>query len=130
MRSETRTRSILFLQIYRREGIGHKMSYKDPKPARTCAIVRYGGFGDMLQASSIIPGLKDQGYHVTVFTTPRGFDIVKNDPNIDRFHLQDQDQVPNEELTAFWEVHTKKYDKFIQLSENGRGYIPGAKRTP
>lgn len=113
-----------FLQVYKkRSDKKNAHPWKNPKPEKTCAVVRYGGFGDMIQASSILPSLKAAGYHVTFFTTPRGKDILKHDPHIDQFHLQDTDQVPNHELTSFWEAHENKYDKWVNLSESVEGTL-------
>ena len=50
---------------------------------KTACVVRYGGFGDMIQAANVLPALKREGYHVTVMTTPKGQDIVKADPTDD-----------------------------------------------
>ena len=94
-----------------------RFSYRDPKPEKTCAIVRYGAFGDQIMASSIMPGLKEQGYHITLFTGKNGYEIAKTDPNIDKIILQDDDQVPNEQLGHFWTNLKKKYTKFINLCE-------------
>lgn len=94
-----------------------------PQPEKTVCISRFGGFGDMIQMSALLPELKRQGYHVTVNTTPRGMDIVKYDPHIDEFLLQDEDQVPNHELPLFWESQAKRFTKFIQLSESIEGTL-------
>ena len=113
-----------FLQVYRkRNDHKHNQAWRRKRPAKTCAVVRYGGFGDMIQASSVLPGLKEQGYHVTVFTTPKGRDILRADPHVDEFFIQDTDQVPNHELGRFWEVQRAKYDKFINLSESVEGTL-------
>ena len=45
-----------------------RFSWKEPRPEKKAAVVRYGAIGDMVQVSSIFPGLKDQGYHLTVYT--------------------------------------------------------------
>jgi ADP-heptose:LPS heptosyltransferase/predicted SAM-dependent methyltransferase len=110
-----------FLQVYKKGCKGHRQSCQDKQPKKRAAVVRYGGFGDMIQASSILPGLKAQGYHITFYTTPRGQDVLKNDPHIDKFFIQDPDQVPNGELHAFWAVQAKRYHKFINLSESVEG---------
>lgn len=111
-----------FLQIYKKLGPDkRKQSWKDPKPEKTCAIVRYGAFGDLIQCSSILPGLKKQGYHITLYTVPSGWEVVKHDPNIDKVVLQDKDQIPNEKLHDFWLWLAKKYDKLINLSESVEG---------
>lgn len=113
-----------FLQVYRKRADRERNhAYKKRKPGKTVAVVRYGGFGDMIQASSVLPGLKEQGYHVTFFTTPRGQDILKADPHIDEFFIQDTDQVPNVELPAFWEVQSRKFDKWVNLSESVEGSL-------
>lgn len=105
------------------EGDTRLHSYLTPRPDKTVCISRFGGFGDMLQASNLLPELKRQGYHVTVNTTPKGMDIVRHDPHIDAFLLQDEDQVPNHELVLFWEAQARRFDKFINLSESIEGTL-------
>lgn len=109
-----------FFQVYKKLASGqcHRHTHKKPRPAKTAAIVRYGGWGDALQMSSILPGLKAQGYHVTLYATERAWEVVREDPNIDEVYLQDTDQVPNSHLGTFWENEQKKYDKWINLSES------------
>lgn len=99
----------------------NRFSYKNPKPSKTAAIIRYGAFGDLMQASSVIKGLKDQGYHTTLYTSPPGCDVVAHDPNIDEMIIQGKDQVPNANLVEFWNYLEKKYDKFVNLSESVEG---------
>lgn len=113
-----------FFQVYQKapKGSGHKFSYAKPKPqGKTCAIVRYGAWGDGLQACSILPGLKAQGYRITFYTTPRCMEAIKEDPNVDEWYIQDTDQVPNGLLSYFWENEKAKYDKWINLSESVEG---------
>ena len=115
-----------FLQVFRKEkpGCGHDYPYFTAlKPGKKVCIVRYGGFGDMIQAANLLPELKRQGYHVTVMTTPKGADILKHDPHVDAFFLQDNDQVPNHELVEFWEAQAKHYDCFINLCESVEGTL-------
>jgi ADP-heptose:LPS heptosyltransferase len=101
----------------------HRFSYKNPKPAKTACVVRYGAFGDLMQASSVWAALKQQGYHVTLFTSMPGADVILHDPNIDNIVLFDKDQVPNGNLTDFWAWQKKKYDKWINLSESVEGTL-------
>jgi len=101
----------------------HRFSFRNPKPVKTAGVVRYGAFGDLMQAASVIKGLKDQGYHVTLHTSPPGHTVIEHDPNIDCIALQDKDQVPNQELCSFWRYIAKKYDKFINLSESVEGTL-------
>ena len=112
-----------FFQVFKKlpAGAGHKLSYQLPKPTKTCGVVRYGAWGDSLQASSVFPGLKKQGYHMTLYATPRSFEVLEHDPNIDAVILQDPDQVPNVALGSFWQSEQKKYDKWVNLSESVEG---------
>lgn len=98
----------------------HEWLFKNNSKKSAC-VVRYGGFGDMLQAANILPALKRQGYRVTVMTTPAGQNILKNDPHIDDWYIQDHDQVPNHELGMFWKTISKRFDKFINLCESVEG---------
>jgi ADP-heptose:LPS heptosyltransferase/predicted SAM-dependent methyltransferase len=113
-----------FLQIYQKpdnKDQSNRYSYRNPRPDKTACVVRYGGYGDMLQASNILPELKRQGYHITFMTTPQGQNIVRHNPYIDDWFIQDTDQVPNHELPEFWKVQAKRFDKFINLSESVEG---------
>ena len=111
--------SLLF--VFKKIGDGHHFSHQKPKPPKTVGVVRYGAFGDLLQTSSVLAGLKKQGYHVTLYCSPPGCDVLRFDPNVDAFHYQDKDQVPNAALVDFWTYHRKKYDKWINLCESVEG---------
>lgn len=114
-----------FLQVFKK--LSDKVrtryvSYTDMvKPEKTCLVIRYGGFGDMIMASSILPGLKRQGYHITINTTPEGHNILREDPHVDAFLLQDRNQLPKQALPAYWSFLKKKYDRLINLSESVEG---------
>lgn len=116
-----------FLQVFR------KMEANDPGDKswqqfawngdkRVC-IVRYGGFGDMLQAAGLFPLFKAEGYHVTVMTTPKGQDIIRHDPNVDAWIIQDENQVPNPALHDYWAAWERRFTRFVQLSESIEGTL-------
>lgn len=108
--------------VFKKTGSGRHLSYRKlENPKKTVGVVRYGAFGDLLQASSVLAGLKRQGYHVTLFCTPPQNEAVLHDPNIDRFITQDRDQVPNGMLGEYWSYWSKKFDKFVNLSESVEG---------
>ena len=90
---------------------------------KTVCIVRYGGFGDMIQVSSLFPQFKKLGYRVCINVTERGYDIIKTDPNVDEVLLQKTDQVPNNRLTEYWERLSKCFHHFVQLSESIEGSL-------
>lgn len=114
-----------FLLVVRKLAAPHEgfYTYTQPKPAKTVCIVRYGGFGDMVQAANVFPAFKRAGFHVTVMTTPSGRQVVEHDPHIDAFIVQDTDQVPNEELSEYWEAQAKRFDAFVNLSESVEGTL-------
>lgn len=119
-----------FLQVYQKRDDPKQLNtyLTAPRPKKKACVVRYGGFGDMLQAACLFPELKRQGYHLTVMTTPRGHGVIAHDPNVDAFFIQDENQVPNQWLLPFWEHQAKRFDKFINLSESIEGTllaIPG-----
>lgn len=117
-----------FYQVYQKKAlpakkVSYTYSHQDPKPEKTVCVVRYGGFGDMIQASTVFPYYKEQGYNVTVMTTPRGQDMLLHNPYVDDFIIQDTDQVPNNELWAYWKAWKDKFDVFINLSESVEGSL-------
>lgn len=115
-----------FLLVFRKYAAGGvKFSWLQSfaRPKKTACVVRYGGFGDMLQAANLFPALKREGYHVTVMTTPKGQNVIAEDPNVDAWFIQDHEQVPNHELNAFWSVISKRYTTFINLCESVEGTL-------
>ena len=67
---------------------------------KTVCIVRYGGFGDMIQVSSLFPLFKEQGYRVCLNVSDRGYDVIKSNPYIDEILFQETDQRYTEEETS------------------------------
>lgn len=112
-----------FLLVLRKRDDDVQVTAIEPRPQKSACVVRYGGFGDSIQASNILPELKRQDYHVTFMTTPGGQNILKHDPHIDAWLIQDTDQVPNHELPEFWAAQARRFDRFIQLSESVEGTL-------
>ena len=113
-----------FFIVMQKISSGVKESWRNPKPAKTCAVIRYGAIGDQIQMSSILPWLKSEGYRVTVYCqSGQGHEAIKHDPHIDRFIIQDKDAVPPQVLGEFMAHERKKYDKFVNLSESVEGTL-------
>ena len=93
------------------------------REVKTACVVRYGGFGDMIQASSVFPRLKEQGYNVCLNVTERGAEISGTDPNVDELLVQKTDQIPANRLLEYWEKMSPCFDKVIQLSESIEGNL-------
>lgn len=118
-----------FVQVFKKmKGTRESHSWETPRPKKKLLLIRYGAIGDMIQISSVLPGLKAQGWHITLNTTVHGQEILKNDPNIDDWWIQDKDMVPQEHLTEYWKSISKEFDHTINLSESVEGAllaIPG-----
>lgn len=116
-----------FFQVYRkRHGTGHRFSHLEQRkiPAgKRLALIRYGAFGDHIQASTVLPKLKAEGWHITYVTTPYGEDVLGNNPFIDRFWVQDTNQVPNHMLEDYWKGLGLEFDRVINLSESVEGTL-------
>lgn len=118
--------------VFKKVGNGHHESWKGKvRPAKTCGLVRYGAYGDLLQCSSVLHALHEEGFHTTLYTSPPGDEVLRFDPHVQAVYLQDKDQVPNHLLGEFWKHESKKYDRWVNLSESVECTllsIPG--RTP
>ena len=110
-------------QVFRKLESGPCLeSWKDA-PEKTAIVCRFGAFGDLLQSSSVIAGLKAQGFHVSLMCSPPQHEVMLHDPNIDCLMLQDKNQVPNERLWEYWDYWAKNCTKFVNLSESVEGTL-------
>lgn len=96
---------------------------RNPEGKKRALVVRFGAIGDSIQTSSILPGLKEQGYHVTWQAHAKTTPVVANDPHVDEWCLHDEDQVPNQELGPYWRALEERYDRIINLCESVEGGI-------
>ena len=112
-----------FLQVYRKRTDGEQCYIPWRKPDKSCLVIRYGAFGDQIMTAAVLPGLKEQGYHITYNTTARGHEVQRENPYIDAFLLQDRDQVPNEELCAYWSALEQRFGHIVNLCESVEGSL-------
>ncbi len=104
----------------------HKHSWKidnNPEKKPTVCVVRYGAFGDTVQAASVCAALKKAGYHVTLMCSFPSSEVVALDPNIDAKIVQLTNQVPPAWLGQMWVWFSKKwmgkgFDKWVNLCES------------
>jgi ADP-heptose:LPS heptosyltransferase/predicted SAM-dependent methyltransferase len=125
---EDETRSLgteySFYQVYRKTTQTHcerRIFERNPGGKKRALVVRYGAIGDQIVAASILPGLKAKGYHVTYNTTPVSALVIRHDPHIDEFFLQEKDFVPNGELGPYWHALEERYDFIVNLCESVEG---------
>lgn len=93
---------------------------RHPNGKNRAIVIRYGAIGDHIVAASVLPELKKQGYHITYHAVPMGYEVLKHDPHIDEWLIEDKDQIPNMELGPFWEALRLegRYDKIVNLCES------------
>lgn len=91
---------------------------KNPDKKRTACLVRFGAYGDVVQAASIAATLKKEGYHVTFIASYPSSEIIAFDPNVDRLITLGQDQMPLDWLGHFFVWWKQKFDKFINLTQS------------
>lgn len=106
-----------FLQVYRKlpVGAGQKYSHTLPKPAMRAGIVRPGGLGDSLWASSIAHGLAEQGYEVTVFTNAAGAEVLAGNPHVAHRVVMPPNVLSDEECLLFYLWQSRKFHKWVNL---------------
>lgn len=108
-------REYSFLQVYRKEGPEHGQVVAEPVTAKRAGVVRVGGHGDALWASSACWHLKQQGYHVTFYASKHGAEVVRHDPNIDEVFGLPDGALNDAEFLA-WRAHqAPKFDKWVDL---------------
>jgi ADP-heptose:LPS heptosyltransferase len=81
-------------------------------------IIRYGGFGDALQAASILPHLKSAGVHITMDLSEQGAEVLKHDPCIDQVLITPRGSVAAADLPRYWEARANGFDRVINLTES------------
>jgi len=115
-----------FYQVYQKRagpGVGFTLWRRNPDGRKRALVVRFGAIGDQIIAASILPQLKEQGFHVTYMTTPTGQEVLQNNPYIDAWWIQDKDQVPNPQLGPYLLELANRFDKVINLSESIEGSL-------
>ena len=122
-RGDTDEYSLWIVARKTESGWVENLRQRGPHGKQRALVVRYGAIGDQIIASSILPGLKKQGYHITYQTTPHGQQVLLHDPNIDEWFIQEKDYVPNEQLASYWQALAPRYDKVINLSESVEGSL-------
>ena len=87
-------------------------------------VIRYGALGDSLWVTPVLSKLKKDGYHVVVNCTIKGAQVLKNNPNIDEFIVQETGtSVPYTQKGQYWEEISKGFEKVINLTQSIEGSL-------
>lgn len=79
-------------------------------------VIRYGALGDMIMITPILRQLKKDGYHVVLNCSEYATQVLKENPNIDEFIVQQKDVIPNDKLDEYWAEISKGFDKVVNLT--------------
>lgn len=91
--------------------------HQSEAPTRTVMVQRIGyGIGDMVIVTPLFRLLKEDGYHVTFYTSEMGRKINKHNPFIDRFLLHDHSVPPDDKFLDYMAKQGEGYDKVIALT--------------
>lgn len=93
------------------------------------AVCRFGGVGDNLIASSVLPGLKKKYDHIEVLSQAPQSQVFENNPFIDKLTVKERGDIPGggKEWQDWFSARAKEYDFFINLShscETLRALVP------
>lgn len=89
------------------------------------AIGRFGGIGDNLICSSVLPGLKKKYGNLEVLTQlPQGV-VYENNPYVDKLTIRPLDTLPSDgvEWHKWFDDRAKEYDFFVNLSTTCEGRL-------
>lgn len=122
-RGEGNEYSLFIVARKRAAGWVENVWQRNPDGRKRCLVIRYGGIGDMIQMSSILPQLREQGFHITVNARSETRAVIEHDPHIDAIIAQSTDFVPNVQLGPYWAELGARYDRVINLCESIEGAL-------
>ena len=96
---------------------------REKKTKKECLVIRYGALGDTVWTTPVLKLLKKQGYYVVYNTTPYSAQVLRDNPYIDEFLLQEKEAIPNKELGTYWKSIGESFDKVINFSQSIEGAL-------
>lgn len=102
--------------------LSHKYNHDKtvfPRRKRTnkeCLVIRYGALGDAIWVTPVLRQLKKDGFYIVYNCTEYSAQVLRENPNIDEFLIQEKDAIPNGELDKYWTEISKGFEKVINLS--------------
>ena len=86
------------------------------KGKKEALVVRYGALGDMIMITPVVRQLKRDGYHVVLNCSEYATQVLRENPYIDEFIVQQKDVIPNDMLDEYWAEIGKGFDKVVNLT--------------
>ncbi len=88
---------------------------------KECLIIRYGAFGDAVWVTPALRRLKQDGYYIVYNCTSYSAEVLRENPHIGEFLIQERDAIPNDELPNYWKEISESFEKVINLSGSVEG---------
>ncbi len=83
---------------------------------KTAVVIRHAGYGDGIQASCVLPYLKDDGYEVTFYANDRVKSILLNNPHVDHWMHFEDNKYTYVELPDHYAETVEKFDKGVIIT--------------
>ena len=112
-------------EVYRkRAGPSSKTLWeRNPDGKKRCLVARWGAIGDCLVAGSVMKGLSEQGYHVTLNAGPLGELLLRNSPYIDDYLILNEGTLRPDQYDEYFRRIGERYDKVINLNSTFEGLM-------
>lgn len=107
-------------------GRRHKDSIAYPRKKKTdkeCLIIRYGALGDALWTTPVLKQLKKEGYYVVYNCTDYSAQVLRGNPNIDEFLIQEKAAIPDNELDDYWKEISQGFERVINFTRSVEGVL-------
>jgi ADP-heptose:LPS heptosyltransferase len=107
-------------------GTNHKGSIAFPRKKITnkeCLIIRYGAIGDAIWMTPVLRQLKKDGYYIVYNCTDYSAQVLRNNPNIDEFLIQEKDAITGGELDEYWKKIGDGFEKVLNFSGSVEGKL-------
>ncbi len=107
-------------------GLKHKDSIAYPRKKKTnkeCLIIRYGALGDTIWVTPVLKQLKKDGYYIVYNTIDYSAQVLRENPYIDEFLIQEKGAIPDSELEEYWKEISKGFEKVINFTRSVEGTL-------
>lgn len=104
----------------------HRPFRRNPDGRKRAVVIRYGAIGDIISATSVLAGLKRDGYHVTFACSRDARDMIRENPHIDEWI-----GYPN--TKGFWMAKPmleERFDRIVNLTQTFEGMVLALPDSP
>lgn len=87
----------------------------DSKKVKKVLVIRLGAFGDAVMVTPLLRELHKDGYEITFHISKEGHTVLRNNPYIKKFIIEQSDRKTMEEFEYDWAQMSVGFDKVINL---------------